>query len=784
MRTWRRRKRYAATVITLLALVFAGIGTVLAILATSVLRPLPFARHGELLRASPLYDGLADLWSLEELQRSAALVPEVSGFAAMTPLERRDVVFRGGTLEANVVTTTANFFPMLGVATAAPSGVPGSAIVSSRLVNRLGLSPGQVVGSSIVIAGKPLTIAAVIDRTQAFPADGEIWFSDAAPGRMWLGFIRTRGKMAPDAMAIRFTRAFKTVYAGEGYVEATMRPIAEAARPLMGGAQRMLLMGIAVFSIVAILNYGLLGIGEARRRAQEFAVRVAVGGTRAQVMRGLLLDQLSLVFVAFGVALVALTAVALRAYDGRELVQALLHLSPEIWLALAGFVALLMFASVLPTRVGTNIPEIEVLRRVNARGSRFEKVWNGAFVSLQFGVTSFLLIVGGVAFLGLIRDRHTAYGFDERNATIAKMWFSKSRQEPGHASLTVREFVQQVDRAFPGSATVWTQGGRAMTGAQYKLATDVSDPFKGKTRYPVWTSQDVTPGFFDVMGIPIIAGRPFTAADDASAAPVIIVTARAARDLWGTTNVIGRRMRFGEDDGAWRTVVGVAADAYPIEAHSFYLQARQSTWATSYSYRPLAQVLQGRSPTAFSVIVRGPNFVGHAATLQALLDRVAPAEKFARVATLDQFLDTRGEVARGASTMRLLFIFGACGLVLGVIGAMILIDDVVRSRTTEFGIRRALGAPSGSLVTLASRETLVAGVSGVLVGAILGARFGPVVGAWLKGTVAFRLVPVVPLNWSLVAATVVGLITVLALGTMLRAIRAARLDPAAALRVS
>jgi ABC-type antimicrobial peptide transport system permease subunit len=133
--------------------------------------------------------------------------------------------------------------------------------------------------------------------------------------------------------------------------------------------------------------------------------------------------------------------------------------------------------------------------------------------------------------------------------------------------------------------------------------------------------------------------------------------------------------------------------------------------------------------------------------------------------------------------MRVLFAFSVCGLVLGLAGAMILIDDVVRSRTTEFGIRRALGAPGLSLIKLASAETLIAGVSGVIVGGLIGARFGPVASVWLKGTSLGKLIPAASMDWRLVAASVVGLALILLIGTTLRALRAARLDPAISLRV-
>jgi hypothetical protein len=305
--------------------------------------------------------------------------------------------------------------------------------------------------------------------------------------------------------------------------------------------------------------------------------------------------------------------------------------------------------------------------------------------------------------------------------------------------------------------------------------------------------EDVMPGFFDVLGIPIIRGRAFSAADDETAEPAIIVSERAAKDLWGTVDVIGHKVRYGEDDATWRTVIGVAADAYPIVTTAFAFRGAGLKWPMRYAYRSLLQTyprsgfkihngIADEYSTGFSVLLRNQNLQTAEATLQRLLDRVAPGEKFENVQTLSRRLDATGEVERASSTMRLLFAFSACGLVLALVAAMILIDDVVRSRTTEFGIRRALGAPGRSLVRLASAETLGAGISGVVVGGLVGGRFGPVVSVWLKATSFGKFLPAAPMDWRLVAGSVAGLTLLLVGGTILRALRAARLDPAIALR--
>jgi putative ABC transport system permease protein len=172
-----------------------------------------------------------------------------------------------------------------------------------------------------------------------------------------------------------------------------------------------------------------------------------------------------------------------------------------------------------------------------------------------------------------------------------------------------------------------------------------------------------------------------------------------------------------------------------------------------------------------------------AGAISPLLGRFAPGEKTRVLKPLDEYLDARGETRRAKVTARLLAEFACGGFALAVLGALVLIDEVVRSRTNEIGIRRALGAPARSVVLLASRETFVAAIVGVVAGTFAGARFGPVVAVWMKGSISSRFLPVTSVSPSIIVATALGLALLTAAATALRATRAARLDPAIALRI-
>jgi cell division protein FtsX len=791
-----RKTRYAATVSTLLALVFLGVIVVVGAFSATTFRPLPFSRPETLVQLT----AGGNLWEADTLAQTLRLAPQVERFATFQPSEPAAVARAGLSAEATRTVTSPNFFDLLGlrvgrVNLAAYRDQPGAAIISRRLAARLHI-PTDALGAAIELGDRTLTVVGFIDPIDAFPSDGDLWYADAhAQGPVWLGIVRTRAPVDIDAFNARLTLAVRIVTA-DNRQNVSARPIDVVARPSMPADQRALSTGVVLFAVIALLNYGLLGIGEARRREQEFAIRVALGASRARVSWEFFLTQLRLIAIA-GVAAVLLLQLARIALPNTELAPPLSRLPGEIWITLGVFVAALLGVAALPGRIASRTEEMEVLRRVSARGSRFEQLWNRAFVGTQFAVTAFLLVTGGAAALTLQRLQLTTYGFETDHMIIAKASFtSPSLQSDESARGAAAEVQRQVAAAFPGSSAVFTLALRTMEGGPFRYATDPPTPQASLTSSsgPPWLSEDVSPAFFALVGIRIVAGRGFSDRDDRSSEPVVILSEEGAKRFGGTQQALGKRLRFGEDDGEWRTIVGVAANAHPIHNSSFFRQAMHAKrlWILNFAYRPLAQTFphsgfrmkDGRAvgfTPGVSVLVR-TNRPDAARALTMALTRAAPGETFGRLEPLGPFLDGTHEVDRSRATTQLLIQFSVAGFLLALVGAMVLIDDVVRSRTSEIGIRRALGAQSPGLVLLASRETFIAGAIGVLAGVGVGMRLGPVVAGWMKGSGPERFLPHVELSAPVLVGVAALLLLMIAGGTALRALRAARLDPMVALR--
>jgi hypothetical protein len=783
--------------------VFVGVGAVIGILGKTTFRPLPFSHPESLVQ---LTEG-GNIWDADTLAATLRLAPEVAAFATFASSNTAEATH--GTMRHTVSTvqTSPNFFDVLGtplrrINPAAYRSQRGSAVISTTLARQLGID-GEAMGSAIRIGDRSFTVVGLLDPLDAFPVGTDLWYAEASPGPIWLGLVRTRTPTDIDALVSRLDIAVRTV-TGDPREMVSGHMIADVARPSMPAELRAMSAGIVLFAVIAVLNYGLLGIGEARRREQEFAIRVALGAGRAQVAREFAVAQLRLIGIAIIAAAVLLSAA--RVVVPWDMSLPVLGLPPLIWALLGMFACILLLVAIIPRRIASGAGEMEVLRRVGARSSRFEQAWNRGLVGTQFAVTAFLLVAGGTAVLTLRDLQHTAYGFETDHLLIGSVAL-KSAETDAATQRAELDIEAAARSTFAGHVAVFTIGGRTMEGGPYRFETD--PPTTGATAIsnntltapmgPPWLSEDISPEFFDIAGVRMVAGRKFRATDDAGSEPVVILSESAARRFGGTQQALGKRLKFGEDDGEWRTIVGVAADAYPIEktAFQFQLLGRKRPWARNIVYRPFrqivphepkARVIDGRlrgSLGGVSILLRNPS-PDAATRLTAMLGRVAPDEKFSDLLPLARYIDWRGEIDRAGFTTRLIGQFAIAGFLLALIGAVVLIDEVVRSRTIEIGIRRALGAQSASLVRLASRETFIAGMIGVIVGTIVGGRFGAVVSSWMRATPLFeeRVLAPITLSWTLMVGAPSLLLLLIAIASALRALRAARLDPMEALRTA
>jgi putative ABC transport system permease protein len=286
---------------------------------------------------------------------------------------------------------------------------------------------------------------------------------------------------------------------------------------------------------------------------------------------------------------------------------------------------------------------------------------------------------------------------------------------------------------------------------------------------PRISAQSVTPEFFETLGIPVIAGRAFDGRDGAASAPVVILNARAAQNLFGgPASAIGRRVRL--DNEAWREVIGVADN---VRAAFF----NTLEWKTDpIVYRPAAQAFDTTGNLAatsfgFYLHIRGEHPVT-LADVRSVAASVSPRAMITDLQTADRLVSDA--TRQPAFRMALLLGFGLLSLVLAAIGTYGLVSQAVTQSLRDLAIRLALGAEPVGLIRMIVRRALVAAVAGVLIGSAMASMVGSVMQAMIYGVQPYDAVSFAAAGTTMLIVTVAG--------ALAPALRATRVDPIKVLR--
>jgi putative ABC transport system permease protein len=280
----------------------------------------------------------------------------------------------------------------------------------------------------------------------------------------------------------------------------------------------------------------------------------------------------------------------------------------------------------------------------------------------------------------------------------------------------------------------------------------------------------ITSDYFNLMNIPVLAGRAFNSADATGKAPVVIVTASTAKRYWPGGNPLGAHVRFSRES-EWRTVVGVVPDV-----RAYDLQNNVPTWIDGTFYVPYASnaTLEGGVIPAEMTIVMQANL--DEAQIQDLLRRTtASLNAEVPVSEIKLMSSVVSDSVSAPASITFLFVaFAVLALVLGVIGIYGVLSFLVARRTREVGIRVALGAQSNDILWLVMKDGLRFAGIGVSAGLISALALSRLLASQLYG-----VSPADPLTFAAVAA-MMSFVTLLACYVPTR--RAMRVDPMVALR--
>ncbi len=522
---------------------------------------------------------------------------------------------------------------------------------------------------------------------------------------------------------------------------------------------------VGLILLLVCANVANLLLSRAAARQKEIAVRLSIGATRGRLVRQLLTE--SVVLALAGGALGVLVA-----YWGRQLLPTQVATAPLDWrvLLFASAVALatgILFGMAPAMRV-TSTSAGEALKDTSRSVTGSRTLLNKALLVVQVAISLVLLIGAGLFLRTVDNLRRVDVGFNPDNLVLFRVNPSLNGYEPARIESLYEQMTQRI-LAVPGVRLVTLSNPPMLTGS----VNGTSFIVQGRTYSPA-TRDDpklregvsvnrvrIAPNFFETMEIPLVRGRGFSDRDNTAAAPkVAIINEAAVRKFFPDEDPLGKRFGSTPETSGQFEVVGVVKDI-------MYNALREPPPATMYV--PYVQ-----SP------VGGMAFVIRTATDPAtLMGSVREAVRQAddNVPIVDMSTQT-DQIERRFTQERVFAkayaLFGGLALLVASIGLFGLMSYNVTRRTTEIGIRMALGAQRQTVLQMVLRESLILVAIGVVIGIAAALGSGRFVESLL-----FGLTPTDATTSTLAVALMVG---VSALAGYLPARRAARLDPMTALR--
>lgn len=801
LRMWMRQPGLTAVVLLTLALGIGANSALFSIVNAVLLRPLPFSEPERLVRlwgvdgprarqagdAGRTDYGVSDSdfldWKAQGHAFEFLSVYNCGGATLLTGT--------GEPLQVRMGGVSPEFFSVLGVApvlgrffeTRPDGGAEGKVLVlrESLWRRRFGGDP-SVLGRTVTLHGMPYTVIGVAPDFESPFLDErgapELWRSytpspePSARGARWhavLGRLRPGVTVAQaqeelDALNQRLERTFPTTNTGWG---ARVMPLADALVQEVRPALLLLLGAVGLVLLIATVNVANLLVARSAVRQRELAIRSALGATRGRLLRQLLVESL-LVALAGGalgllLSLWGIDALVSLAGGGIPRLQQV-HADVRV-LAFTLTVALSsgVLFGLLPALQGSRL-SLQATSGAPGRAASAGRAQRWTLHSLVAGevALSLVLLVGaGLLLRSLWHLQRVDPGF--RPEQVLTMELSTPRPgttRPEQVLETSRALLDEV-RALPGVLAAGTISLVPLGGVNACPPILVEGAPVTSGPAPCAEVRTSSSGYFQAMGIPLLAGRLFDARDTPERPRVVLINSALARRFFPGVDPVGRRLGVGNPaKPTWLEVVGVVGDVHQLgldqaPAPEFYKsQLQEPAW--SYTLAVRAE----READLVLASVRGA------------VRRIDPEMPVYNVRTAESLLS--GAVAQPRFRALLLGLFAALAAVLAAVGIAGVVSWSVTQRTREIGIRVALGARPADVLRLVMGQ----GMAAVLVGVGLGLAGALALTRVLEGLL-FGLTATDPVTF----AVGVGALTLTALlASYLPTRRALRVDPAEALR--
>lgn len=790
LRTLARTPTVTVVVLLTFALGIGATTAVFSVVHAMLLRPLPYGHEESLVYLQALDNGVVgpnarfSAATVVALQERAASFSGVASFGAGNWI----VSENGDPEQVMGVGVSANIFDVLEARVAlgrtmaardASESAGPVVILNDELWRRRFGADSGIIGRSIDLSNERPQVIGIMPQGLRVPTyeESQLWAPQdpsrfiAHPtakhvrvfrivARLKSGVSLPRAQADVDRVIRGLQTEFPRAYGG---MEARVLPIRSAlagdARPRI-----LLLMSAAAFVlIIACANVAGVLLSRAIARRHELSIRVALGAGRRRLVRHFMTEGAALALLGAGLGLlVAQLGVGLLRRVATTALPAgtVFGLEPRVLLfGLSVAVAAAFLASLAPALGATRVSGV-TLRRDDGRASvsRANRRLRLGLVAGQLAVAVVLLVGTGLLLRALQRLTALDVGYATQRALTFRLPFMRAKSNAEQDVFWAAMYEQL--RGVPGVAAVGG-GNMPMSGQGTVVGLQVEGrPGDGGRLLDVRYSP-ASDDYFETLGIALIRGRVFNAADHDGAPWVGLVSAGLAKQLWPGGDPIGARVKV-EADKPWVTIIGVVGDVRKGSAEppipTIYTSQRQDHW-----------------PGGGTVIVRamGDPLALMQGVRQAV-KRVDPRMPIIGLRTVEEFRRNTPAIADRRMQVQLLSVFALVALVVSAIGVYGVSAYATEARQREFGIRIALGASRRRVLWLALRE----GTGVAMVGAAAGVPIALLVASGLR-ELLYSSAPFDPI----VVGTVLGaLALVVFAASVVPARRATLIDPARTMR--
>ena len=789
LRMIRRAPTFAATVVLTVTIAIAANATIFTVVNAVMIRSLPYSQPERIMQVAEKNEKL----DLPTFGASAlnflSWREQTQTFEQLAGMAFNPVTVSGSgdpeQLTANrispVLTDVFGIKPSVGRAFRLDEEKPGTAGVAmigeGLWKRRFGADP-NLVGRNVVLDGLPTTIVGIAPASLKLIGGGDVYLpltidpsKEIRLNHVLIVFGKRKPGVTPeqaqaemDAIAARVGKQYPEVKDWGIHLLTLFDTF--VASDLQTGLL-VLQVAVALVLLIACANIANLLLARAASRQKEMAVRTAMGATRVQLIRQLLVESVLLALVGGGAGLLGAVA-AVRALvrwlpDGTLPIPDVGVDATVLWFCFGLTIATGVLFGLAPAFRMAKFRTNDTLKEAGRGSIGGVRSWlRDGLAAGEVALAGILLIGAGLLIQSLANLERVRLGFESHGLITFQLGLPVAKYPLADKAPDFYRNLVEVLKSIPGAKGAAVSSGIPFGAGNYArhpmITTEASNLPPG-TAVPIdWRS--ISPGYFEVMHIPLLRGRTFTDADVRTAPLVMVVSQSTARKFWGDADPIGRTLRPSAKPEIAYTIVGEVGDVHDQALNQqvpqlYYSIPQRGSWAL------------------MDVVVRASG--SPEALLPAIRQRIAQLDAglaLANVKTEDEWVSISAAQPRLSTT--LLTVFAAVALLIAAIGIYGVLAYSVNQRTREIGVRMALGATPGSVLKLIVREGMKVVLLGVAVGLLGGLALGRTVSSLMFGVTVRD-----PTTFAVVAVSLIG---VALAACAIPARRAARVDPMVALR--